>query len=182
MRHERFWIAGAALVLIATACGDASSITGPPAPDAARPDALTSHTSTQDVPFTVEEVNPCAPPTTPIETVTSEGTAHFVIGSTTDNTGGIHLSTEFTFRGTGMGAPSLLPYTLNEQQSTSEQEPGSAITWTEEWRVIVKPPKPELTYMRHIMFKWTMNATGIPTASFDRMYTKCGTETTHVEL
>lgn len=178
MKYKSFLIAGAAVVLSAVACDNATSITGLDAPYAPRANAETSHTSTQDVPTLNEEPNPCAP----LEVVTSNGTAHFVIGSTIDNTGGIHLSTKFSFRGSGMGAPSLLPYTLNEQQSTSVQAPGSAVTWLEEWRVIVKPPKPELTYIRHIVFKFTMNATGIPTVFFERSFTKCGNEMTRVEL
>ena len=179
MRHERFLIAGAAVVLMAVACDNATSITGPDAPTALRADALTSHTSDQDVPLLIQaEPNPCND-----DVVTSEGTAHFVFGSTTDNTGGEHLSTQFSFRGTGEGLPpESLDYTLNEQQSTSEQMPGSATTWLEEWRVIVKPPKPELTYIRHIVFKITINANGMRTAAFERTFTKCGTETTQVDI
>src|SRR5438445_2888030 len=116
MRHETLLIAGAAVALTTSACDKASSITGPEAPYAKRADTFTSHTSDWVMPVTIVESNPCS--SLPVETVTSTGTAHFVIGSTFAN-GGIHISTEFGFRGSGTGVPSGLAYTLTEQQSES---------------------------------------------------------------
>lgn len=177
MRHETLLIGGTILAVMAIACDKASSITGPEAPYAVRADALTSHLGEQDIPWAVTEPNPCND-----DVVTSDGTAHFVFGSTVDNSGGTHLSTQFSFRGSGTGAPSLLAYTLSEQQSTSEQQSVPQDSWLEEEIVIVKPPRPELTYMRHMVFKFTMNATGIPTASFERSFNKCGGETIDVGI
>ena len=177
MKLQTTWVAGAALILTATACDSPTSITSPTGADLNPAfQAISGRTTELDVPFPPDmEPNPCNG-----DVVTSDGTAHFVFATTFDNTGGSHVSTQFSYRGKGVGVPSGFDYTLNEVQSTSEQQPGSAISWVEENRVIVKPPVQELTYMRHIVFKFTMNATGVPTVFVERIYTKCGTETTHV--
>ncbi|MFL5487172.1 MAG: hypothetical protein ACJ8AJ_01690 [Gemmatimonadaceae bacterium] len=169
MKLQTIFIAGTALVLPATACDPASSITGPKVADAKPSFAAVSETEqVQDVPWGLTEINPCngAP-------VTSDGTVHTVTAVTFDNSGGVHLSNQYDFRGSGVGPPPLLlAYTVNDQFTSSLQIPEDNFSWLEEQRVLVKAPKPELNYIRHMVFKWTF-ANGATTVMFDRFFTKC---------
>lgn len=179
MRHERLVIAGAAVAMIAAACDNASSITSP---EAAYPrpafDALGSHTVTQDFPWAGEERNPCNN-----DMVTITGSTHIVFGSQFDNSGGIHLSVHLSSRGSGVGVPSTLAYTVSEQTTDSQQDPeGDQSTQLFEERLLVRAPKPALNYLRHTVFKLTRNASGVPTAFFERSFTKCAGETIEVEI
>lgn len=38
---------------------------------------------------------------------------------------------------------------------------------------MVLAPKKADNYIMHLVFKYTVNAGGVPTASFERTYTKC---------
>lgn len=175
MRHERFLIAGAAVALMAAACDNGSSITSP---EAAYPtpafDALGSHTVTQDFPWAVVELNPCNN-----DMVTISGSTHIVSGEQFDNSGGMHLSVSFSSRGSGVGLPpAMLAYTVSEQTTDSQQDPeGDQSSQLLEQRLLVRAPKPSLNYLRHTVFKLTRNAAGVPTATFERSFTKCGGET-----
>ena len=170
MRNEAFLIAGAVAALMATACDKASSITGPEAPYAKRADALTSHTSTQDIPWDIAMDDPC---NGDFVTVTG-GSTHFVFGSTF-NTSGIHLSMSVSSRGTGTGLPpDSFVYKVSDQTNDSVQEPvGPQFTMLDEERFLILAPKSEDNYIFHMVFKLTMNANGMPTASVDRSFTEC---------
>jgi len=170
MRHETFLIAGAAAALMATACRKATSITGPDAPNALRADVLHEHDVVQDFPWATPEENPCND-----DMVAVTGSTHVVFSSTFDNSGGIHWSEHFSSRGTGVGAPpSSLNYTVSEQTTDSQQDPeGDQSTQLYEERLLVKASNPRMNYLRHTLFKLTINANGVPTAFFDRSFNKC---------
>jgi hypothetical protein len=176
MKYKPFLIAGAA-VLTAIACDKAANITGPDAPIALRADVLREHEVVQDFPWPAEERNPCNG-----DLVTVTGSTHVVFSSMVDNSNGLHWSVHFSSRGTGVGAPSLLNYTVSEQTTDSQQDPeGEQSTQLLEERLLVKTSKPALNYLRHTVFKLTINANGVPTAFFDRSFNKCGGETIEVE-
>ncbi len=170
MRKEAFLIAGAAVALMAVACDKASSITGPEAPYAKRADALTSHISEQDVPWDIVVTDPC---NGDVVTITG-GSTHFVFGSTF-NINGIHLSMSVSSRGTGTGRPpDFFVYKVSDQTNDSEQEPvGPQFTMLDEERFLILAPKSADNYIMHMVFKLTVNANGIPTASFERSFTEC---------
>jgi hypothetical protein len=172
MRHETLLIAGAALVLTATACDKASSITGPEAPYAKRADALTSQISGLDVPWDIPMVDPCNGD----EVTITGGSTHFVFGGTySDNTGGVHISMKVSSRGTGVGLPpNFFVYKVSDQFNESVQNPvGPQFTWLDEERFLILAEKSEDNYILHTVFKLTMNANGIPTVYFDRAFTEC---------
>jgi hypothetical protein len=184
MRHERFLIAGAAVALMAVACDNATSITGPDAPTALRADVLRDHEVTQDFPWTSPEENPCNG-----DAVAVTGSTHIVFTSMFNSTGGsfddganLHWSVNMSSRGSGVGAPSLINYTVSEQTTDSQQDPeGDQSTQLLEERLLVKASNPRMNYLRHTLFKLTINANGVPTAWFDRSFNKCDGQTIDLE-
>src|SRR5439155_7613376 len=177
MRNEAFLIAGAAAALMATACDKASSITGPEVADSQPRFAIGSHITEQDIPWTMDEENPCNH-----DVVATTGTTHVVFGSSVDNSGGssdplsggFHVSISFSSHGSGTGAASLLAYKINDQTNEPDQDPeGPQATEVFEEQLLVNAAKSELNYIRHTLFKITFNAEGIPTAFFDNSFTKC---------
>jgi hypothetical protein len=175
MNYKSFLIAGAA-VLTVIACDKATSITGLDAPTALRADVLREHEVVQDFPWAAEERNPCNG-----DLVTVTGSTRIVFSSMVDNSNGLHWLVHFSSRGTGKGAPSLLDYTVSEQTTDSQQDPeGEQSTQLFEERLLVKTSKPGLNYLRHTLFKLTINANGVPTAFFDRSFNKCDGETIEV--
>ena len=172
MRNETFLIAGAVAALMATACDKVSSITGPEVPYAKRADALTSHTSTQDLPWDGPPVVP-DPCNSDVVTIT-DGSTHFVFGSTS-NINGIHLSISASSRGTGTGVePDFLVYKVSDQTNDSFQDPvGLQSTLLDEERFLILAPQSVDNYIMHMVFKLTVNPNGDPTASFDHSFTEC---------
>ena len=172
MKKERILIAGAA-ALMAIACDNASSITGPELTNAQPRFAIGFHTSEQDIPWTMDEPNPCNN-----DIVSTTGSTHLVFGSSFDGNGGVHLSIKFSSRGSGVGAPSLLAYEIKDQDNNSDQDAsGPQATILAEEQLMVTAAKPALNYIRHTVFKITFNAEGIPTAMVDNMFNKCGGQT-----
>jgi len=188
MRNEAFLIAGAAATLMATACDKASNITGPEVADAQPRFAIGSQINEQDIPWTIDEPNPCL---TPPDVVTTTGSTHLVWYSRDDNSGGVgnvtsagmHLSISMSSHGSGVGAPSLLAYKINDQNTESDQDPdGPQATVLMEEQLLVNAAKSELNYIRHTVFKITFNAAGIPTAFVDNTFTKCAGQPTDATI
>src|SRR5438552_10286207 len=153
MRNEAFLIAGAAAALMAVACDKASSITGPEVADAEPRFAIGSQINEQDIPWTIDEENPCNH-----DVVSTTGSTHLVWYSRDDNSGGVdnvtsagmHLSISMSSHGSGMGAPSLLAYKINDQNTESDQDPeGPQATELMEEQLLVNAAKSELNYIRH---------------------------------
>src|SRR5690349_3446628 len=86
---------------------DASEINGPSKVPTTSNAALVQRTNEQDVPWVDEEENPCTG-----DGVTINGTSHWTFGTTIDESGGFHLSSRVTSKGTGLGAPSGYQYTV----------------------------------------------------------------------
>ena len=165
MKSKTLLIAGAATALMAIACDKGTSITSPDLATTQPKFAIV----TQDFPWSRDEPNPCNG-----DVVSTTGSSHIVFGSTLDNSGGTHLTFSISSRGSGVGAPSLMPYTINDQTSESDQDPdGPQVTDHFEERLLVSAPKSALNYIRHTVFKITVNADGVPTALFDNTWTKC---------
>jgi hypothetical protein len=169
MRQERIWIAGAALVLIATACNDASSITGPKFANATPAFDLASGPIALDVPWVVAEENPCNG-----DAVTGQGKTHIVFHSSLDASGGTHDTFDISHSGSGVGLPTGSNYRVVDKTITSEQDPdGPQVNYKEEHQIVMAAPKPAINYTRHVLIKLTINADGEPTADFAWMFNKC---------
>jgi hypothetical protein len=168
MRRCTALVAGAGMALLMVGCERASDVTAPE--PAAKPalDALHQTTNEQDVPWAFEEQNPCNG-----DMVTSTGSSHFLFVTTFDDGGGYHLSSRVNSTGTGIGFPSGITYSVKDDFSYSEQTavPGTSVR--QEWDVMILGPRSIDNYIRHMIFKLTINNNGIPTASFDRTFTKC---------
>ena len=173
MRHETFLIAGAAAALMATACDKVSSITGPEVADARPKFAIGSIINEWDMAWTIDEPNPCIT-TIPVEVVATTGSTHLVLYDRFDNSYGVHHSLSMSSHGSGVGAPSLVPYKISDQNTESDQDPeGPQATELMEEQLLVNAAKSELNYIRHTVIKVTFNAAGIPTATVDNTFTKC---------
>lgn len=178
MRHERFWIAGAASVLMATACNDASSITGPRFANATPAFDLVSGPIALVVPWPVAETNPCNG-----DEVTGQGKTHIVFHSSLDASGGRHDTFDITHSGSGVGLPSGSNYRVVDNTITSNQDPdGPQVTLKEEHQIVMAAPKPAISYTRHVLIKMTINADGEPTADVAWMFNKCRGDGEKVEI
>jgi hypothetical protein len=180
MRHESFLIAGAAVALMAAACDNASSITGP---DGAYPrpafdlvsvvEDAANTTTALDVPWAVVETNPCNG-----DEVATQGKTHIVFKSSLDASGGTHNTFDISSSGSGVGVPSMVNYRVSDRTTTSTQDPdGLQSSYKEEHQLVMAAPKPALTYVRHVLIKLTFNAAGVPTATIDDSFTRCAGET-----
>jgi hypothetical protein len=171
MRPCTVAIALAAAALQITACDRAPNIAGPAmrAPASPAYDAIVSKTNEQDIPWEQVEENPCNG-----DMVTIAGTSHFLMNFVFDDTGGYHLYTRRNAKGTGVGVPSLGTYKADETFVYYEQNPeGDQFTISQEDHLLILAPKKEDNYVRHMVFKLTQPAGGVPTASFERSWTKC---------
>lgn len=171
MRRQTIVFAGAAAALLIAACDKAPSITGPQNGPAAQPafDATVSKTNEQDVPWAVVEQNPCNG-----DEVTAQGSTHYLFDFVFDDTGGYHIYTRVNSRGTGIGVPSTYTYKVSDLFTYSEQNPeGPQFTISQEQQVLMLAPKSADNYIRHMVFKLTNNANGLPTADFERSWTEC---------
>jgi hypothetical protein len=169
MRY-RIVVVGAALALV-MACDQGTSIAGPKMQPAVQPafDATVSKTNEQDVLWAVEEENPCNG-----DMVTAQGSTHYVFGFLFDDTGGSHISTRVNSKGSGIGLPSGSSYRVSDESTYSEQNPeGDQFTIRQERMVRMLGDRQVDNYTRHMVFKLTQNANGVPTASFERSWTKC---------
>lgn len=161
MSNERFWIAGAALVLMATACGGGSDITGP------SPAIISSKTNEQDVPFHEEVTNPCNN-----DAVIVDGTSHWVITITVDNALGYHMNSSIISRGTGLGATGK-EYKVNDETKESLEIPLPPTTTTMVHQVVAIGPQQVDNFILQTRFHITINANGDISAFFDRFEAKC---------
>lgn len=171
MRRQTLVFTGAAAALLISACDKGPSITGPQNGSAGQPafSAIVSKTNEQDVPWADVEQNPCNN-----DMVTIQGSTHFLFDFVFDDNGGYHISTRSNSRGTGVGFPSTQTYKVKKEFTYSEQNPeGEQFTIRQEERLLILAPKSVDNYIRHMVFKLTLNANGVPTASFERSYTKC---------
>ncbi len=167
MRHERFLIAGAAVVLMAVAC-DPTSITGPALAQPGKPAAtVVSDRVDQDFPLVMEDLNPCT-----LDDVTLSGTAHVTIETLADEGGGEHLSTTFRFKGTGVGVLTGA-YRASDETSFMAQSPDPTGTVRFEWSFVVIGERQIDNFVMHEIAKLTVNANGVPTVLFDRPFWKC---------
>lgn len=170
MRYRVVGLAGAFLALM-TACDQGPSIAGPSMQPATQPanQAIVSKTNEQDVPWAQEEENPCTG-----DLVTMQGTTHYLFNVVANENGGYHLYTRSNSKGTGLGAPSGYTYKVSEEFAYSEQNPqGEQFTLHQVERLLILAPKSVDNYIRHMVFKLTVNANGVPTASFERAFTEC---------
>jgi hypothetical protein len=178
MRHETFLIAGAAAALMATACDKASSITGPEAAYAKPAFDLASGPIALDVPWVVDETNPCND-----DEVTGQGKTHIVFSSTLDASGGKHDTFDISDSGSGVGLPSGSNYRVVDKTITSNQDPdGLQVTYKEEHQIVMAAPNPAINYTRHVLIKLTFNADGVPTADVAWMFNKCGGDGEKVDI
>jgi hypothetical protein len=181
-------IAGAAVAMMAAACDYASSITSPeaayPKPafdlesvtdDAAGESVIddAAGTTELDLPWVVTETNPCNG-----DEVATQGKTHVVFNSTLDASGGTHNSFKISWSGSGVGVPSMSNYRVTDKTTQSIQDPdGPQVSYQEEHQLVLAAPKPALSYIRHVLIKFTFNGRGVPTAAIDNLFTKCGGET-----
>ena len=171
-------IAGAALVLMATACNDASSITGPEVAHAKPAFDLGSGPIALDVPWGFVETNPCIPP----EVVETQGKTHIVVNSTGDVINGFHFTYNITHSGSGVGLTSGLTYRLVDNTTLSIQDPDPTISYKEEHQFVMVAPKPAVNYIQHVLIKFTFNANDMPTADVTWMFNKCDGDGEKVDI
>ena len=172
MRQHTVLFAGAAAALLMAACDRAPNIAGPQSISPAHPsfDAIHNTTNEMDVPWPPhEDQNPCTG-----DLVTITGSTHFLFVTTSDGSGGFHVDTRANSFGTGVGFPSLYTYNVKDQtQYSSQSTSGGGATITQEQDVMILGPRSVDNYLRHLVFKLTINANGVPTASFENSSTKC---------
>jgi hypothetical protein len=171
MRRQTVVLTGAAAALLIAACDKAPGIAGPQNGGAAQPafDAFVSKTNEQDVLWAIEEDNPCND-----DMVTTQGSTHVFFGVVANENGGYHLSMTFNSKGTGTGLPSGFTYKVSEEFTYSDQNPdGEQFTISQEQQVLILGPRQVDNYIRHMRFKLTTNANGVPTAFADSTWTKC---------
>ncbi len=121
-----------------------------------------------DLPWGDEEYDPCT-----FDMVTIAGTTHFQFITTFDDGGGFHVQTNFKSMGTGLGAPSLYTYTVKDDLLYSSQAVNPGATIRQEMDLMILGPRSVDNYIKHMIFKMTINNNGVPTASFDRSFEKC---------
>jgi hypothetical protein len=169
MRQERFLIAGAAVVLMTVACGKATSITGPDAPNLKPGFDLVSGPIALDLPWDAVETNPCN-----LDQVTAQGKMHVVFNSSVDASGGIHFTDNITDSGSGLGVPSGSNYQVVDNTTESDQQHDLQQTYKEEHQIVLAAQGPTVNYTRHVLIKVTFTPNGAPTgAEFAWMYNKC---------
>jgi hypothetical protein len=171
MRRQTLVFTGAAAVLLIAACDKAPGIAGPQNEVATQPgfDALVSKTNEQDIPWAIEEENPCNH-----DIVTTSGSIHVLFGVVANENGGYHLSMRFNSKGTGIGLPSGFTYKVSDEFTYSEQNPeGDQFTIRQEQQVLILGPRQVDNYVRHMVFKVTNNANGAPAADFVQSWTHC---------
>jgi hypothetical protein len=158
-----------ALTISLAACDKATTISDPGVvarqPSA---DALVSQTNERDVPWSDVHQNPCTG-----DMVTVTGTAHIIFHSVLDDSGGGHISTDTDVRGTGLGFPSGMTYTVKDWFTDSQQTNGSQFSWRDERDLMVMGARSVDNYIMHFVFKYTQNANGVPTVVFDRPTERC---------
>lgn len=170
MRHVSVVLAGAVAALSIVACDRAPEIAGPQNNSISHPsyDALHNTTNELDVPWADVEQDPCTG-----DMVTISGVSHFLLVTTDDGSGGFHLSSTVNSTGTGLGFPSTFVYNVKDDFSYSSQSTTAGATILQEEDIMILGPRSIDNYIHHAIFKLTIDANGVPTASFDRSYTKC---------
>ena len=170
MRRSSALVAGAGMALFMVACERTSDVTAP-GRALAKPAsaAIVDQTNERDVPWTVEEQNPCSG-----DNVIITGSTHFVMHFMFDGNLGYHIDTRSSSKGTGIGVPSFGTYKVDETISYSEQNPeGDQFVVRQEERLLILAPKKADNYIRHMIFKFSSDPSGAPTVDFERSYTKC---------
>jgi hypothetical protein len=158
------------MALFVVGCERMNDVTAP-ASALAKPAsaAIVDQTNERDVPWAIEEQNPCSG-----DMVTTTGLTHFLIHSSFDGNTGYHLDTRTNSKGTGVGIPSLGTYKVSEQFSYSEENPeGPQFVIRQEERLIILAPKSTDNYIRHMIFKMSADQNGIPQVDFESSFTKC---------
>jgi len=164
------YVLGSAVVfsLSLLACDQAPTISGPAGGTAPRADALVSQTNEKDVPWDEVQQNPCTG-----DMVTITGNAHIIFHNVLDGSGGGHISTDTDIRGTGFGFPSGYTYTAKDWFTDSQQTNNSEFTWRDERDVMILGPRSVDNYIMHFVFKYTQNASGVPTVVMEKPTTRC---------
>src|SRR6266480_2393452 len=129
MKNSSVMLAAAAAALLFGGCDRAPGIAGPESDSATRPsfDAIHNTTNEMDLFWGDEEQDPCTGPATTGDMVTIQGSTHFLFVTTFDDNGGFHVYTRANSRGTGMGVPSLLTYSVKEDtKETMQSNSGGA--------------------------------------------------------
>jgi len=170
MRHVSVVFAGAAAALLMAACDRAPEIAGPQNNSISQPahDALHNTTNEMDLPWTAMDQDSCTG-----DVVAISGVSHFLLITTDDGSGGFHLSSRVNSTGTGLGAPSGFIYNAKDDFTYSSMSTIPGATIRQEEDVMILGPASVDNYIHHMIFKLTIDANGVPTASFDRSYTKC---------
>ena len=163
-------VSAAAAALLLVGCDRAPNIVGPQSNSPSSPsfDALHNTTNTMDIPWNTVEPDPCTD-----DMVTVSGVSHFLLITTDDGSGGFHLSSRVNSTGTGLGAPSGFTYSVKDDFSYMEQDaiPGTTVRQVDD--AMILGPRSIDNYIRHMVFKITINGQGVPTVLFDNTSTKC---------
>jgi hypothetical protein len=170
MKHLSVVSVATAATLLMVGCDRAQNIAGPQsnAPPSPSFDALHQTSNTMDIPWDSEEADPCTG-----DMVTISGVTHFLFVTTDDGSGGFHLSSRVNSTGTGLGAPSGFTYNVKDDFSYMEQDMTPGTTARQVDDAYVLGPRSVDNYIRHMVFKLTINALGVPTVTFDNSSTKC---------
>jgi hypothetical protein len=155
--------------LMATSCDRASSIAGPQALNTNPAFAIVfEKTNEQDVPWDEPVTNPCNG-----EEVLLSGSSHFLMHTWSDNSLGFHLSTSVTSKGTGLAPLSGDTYKASGETNYDAMVPDPTATSRFEHQVVAIGPKQADNFVIHFGAKITFAATGMPTATYDHITTKC---------
>ena len=162
--------AATAAALLMVGCDRAQNIAGPQNNPPTSPafDALHQTTNTLDMPWNTVEPDPCTN-----DMVTVSGVSHFLLVTTDDGSGGYHLSSRVNSTGSGLGAPSGFTYSVKDNFSYMEQDMTPGTTARQVDDAYILGPRSVDNYIRHMVFKMTINALGVPTVTFDNTSTKC---------
>jgi hypothetical protein len=158
------------MALFMVACERAPELTAPTrAPAKPSSQAIISQTNEKDVPWAIEEQNPCNG-----DNVVTEGSTHFLMHFGFNDDGTYHIDELSSSKGTGIGVPSLGTYKVSEQFNYSEQNPsGDQFVVRQEERLLILAPKSADNYIRHMIFKFSADQNGVPTVDFESSFTKC---------
>jgi len=159
----------AVAALLMVGCERAPNIAGPENSSLTHPVfALHNTTNEFDIFWGDVEQNPCTG-----DMVTIAGKTHFLLVTTLDDGGGGHISSRTNSTGTGVGAPSLFTYNVKEQFSESSQAVNPGATIRDEYDLLILGPRSIDNYIKHMVFKYTIDNNGVPTATFENTFEKC---------
>jgi len=162
--------AATAAVFLMVGCDRAPNIAGPQSNSLSHPSFDAGHqtTNTMDLPWDTVEPDPCNH-----DMVTVSGVTHFLFITTDDGSGGFHLSSRVNSTGSGVGFPSGFTYMVKDDFSYMEQDMTPGTTARQVDDAYILGPRSVDNYIRHMVFKMTINALGVPTVTFDNTSTKC---------